>query len=124
MSSQPSVGSERSQRVVTPDSSVSPLYSFCTVPTHRVVSFSAALRSIVSWLTGRQPKASKSEVQLEQRIVDLLAEELAENEPPASTSLIDKLLSRGHSPYAARDLTQKRLSTTALSRLSAMLSRD
>jgi hypothetical protein len=33
-------------------------------------------------------------------------------------------LTTGTSTNAARDLTQKRLSTTALSRLSAMLSRD
>ena len=65
--------------------SVSPLHSFVTVPTHRAQPFSATLRSIIAWLTNRQPKVSRSEQQLEQRIVDLLAEELEENE-----SLIDK----------------------------------
>ena len=69
-----------------PRPSVSPLYSFCSVPTVRQPSFSAALRSIIAWLTGRQPKVSRSEQQLEQRIVDLLAEELEENEPPAQTA--------------------------------------
>jgi len=56
------------------------------VQTVRQPSFSAALRSIIAWLTGRQPKVSRSEQQLEQRIVDLLAEELEENEPPAQTA--------------------------------------
>jgi hypothetical protein len=83
-----------------PRPSVSPLYSFCSVPTHRAPSFSAALRSIMAWLTGYQPEVSKSEKQLEARLVDLLAEELAENESPAdqvaknlatsATSLIDR----------------------------------
>jgi hypothetical protein len=70
--------------------SASPLHSFVTVPTHRAQPFSVTLRSIIAWLAGRQPPPSKSEVQFEQRIVDLLAEELAENEPPAEASLIDK----------------------------------
>jgi hypothetical protein len=60
--------------------SVSPLHSFVTVPSHREPSFSAAVRSIIAWLTGRQPTPPKSEVQFEQRIVDLLAEELSEAE--------------------------------------------
>ena len=36
-----------------------------------------ALRSIIGWLTGHQPEVSKSEKQLEARLVDLLVEELA-----------------------------------------------
>jgi hypothetical protein len=81
----------RGVMTILPRPSVSPLYSFCTISTHRVVSFSAALRSIIAWLSGRQPKPSKSEVQFEQRIVDLLAVELEENDgtspSPAETSL-------------------------------------
>ena len=73
-----------------PRPSVSPLYSFCSMPTHRAPSFSAALKAIIGWLRGTKPQASRSEQQLEQRIVDLLAEELAENESPAEPSLIDK----------------------------------
>jgi hypothetical protein len=47
--------------------SVSPLYSFVTIPP-RPVSFSAALRSIIAWLRGVKP--SKSELQLEDRLVE------------------------------------------------------
>jgi hypothetical protein len=68
--------------------SVSPLHSFVTVPTHRAQPFSATLRSIIAWLAGRQPQVSKSERQMEQRIVDLLAEELqdeAEDKSQART---------------------------------------
>ena len=57
-------------------------------PNPPVVSFSAAQRSVIAWLAGRQPpQPSKSELQLEQRIVDLLAEELAENKPPVEAGL-------------------------------------
>jgi len=70
--------------------SVSPLHSFVTVPTHRAQPFSATLRSIIAWLTNRQPKPSKSEEQFAQRIVDLLAAELEEDEPPAEAGVIDK----------------------------------
>jgi hypothetical protein len=64
--------------------SVSPYYSFVTVPSHRV-SFVDALKAIIAWLRGTKP--SRSENQLEQRIVDLLAEELEQNEPHIETSL-------------------------------------
>jgi hypothetical protein len=70
--------------------SASPLHSFVTVPTHRAQPFNVTLRSIIAWLTGRQPQVSKSEKQLEARLVDLLAAEIEENEPPAEASLIDK----------------------------------
>jgi hypothetical protein len=71
-----------------PRPSVSPLYSFCSMPTHRAVSFSESLKAIIAWLRGT--KSSRSEEQLQARLVDRLAEELAENEPPAETSRIDK----------------------------------
>jgi hypothetical protein len=71
---------------ILPRPSVSPLHSFASLPTHRVQPFSATLRAVWLWLTGRQSKPSKSEVQFEQRIVDLLAAELEDDE----ASLIDK----------------------------------
>jgi hypothetical protein len=58
-----------------------------SLPTRRAPSVADALRAIVRWITGRQPMVSRSEQQLEQRIVDLLAQELEENEPPVETSL-------------------------------------
>ena len=64
---------------ILPRPSVSPLHSFASLPTHRAPSLSDALRSIIGWLTNRQPTPPKSEEQLEARLVDLLAEELAEN---------------------------------------------
>ena len=78
-----------------------PLYSFCTIPTHRVVSFSAALRSIIAWLRGAKP--SRSELQLQDRLVALMAAEMEDETSPTvvadetscfpnvrRTSLIDK----------------------------------
>jgi hypothetical protein len=59
-----------------PRPSVTSLPAYASIPSHRAVSFSAAVGQIVRWLTNRQPKPTKSELQLEQRIVDLLAEEL------------------------------------------------
>jgi hypothetical protein len=74
-----------------PRYSVSPYYSFVTVPSRPAVSFSASLRSIIAWLTNRQPTPPKSEIQLEQRIIDLLVEEMAEAETnPTGINLIDK----------------------------------
>ena len=58
--------------------SVSPLYSFVTVPSHRELSFSAALGRIVRWLTGRQPKPTQRELQLEAAIIERLAAEMAD----------------------------------------------
>jgi hypothetical protein len=70
--------------------SASPLHSFVTVPTHRVVSFSAALRSIIAWLRGATP--SRSELQLQDRLVERLVAELeAEAETnPTGINRIDK----------------------------------
>jgi hypothetical protein len=73
--------------IFLPGPSASPLHSFASLPTHRAPSVADALRAIVRWITGRQPKPPKSEVQFEQRIVDLLAQELEENEPHVETSL-------------------------------------
>jgi hypothetical protein len=44
--------------------SVSPYYSFVTVPTRRQPSFIDAFRQIVRWAINRQPKPSESEEQL------------------------------------------------------------
>ena len=65
---------------ILPHPHASPLPSWASrpnIPTARQPSFPAALRSIIGWLTGRQPQPSKSELQFEQRVVDLLAEEMA-----------------------------------------------
>ena len=62
---------------ILPRPSVSPLPAYASLPTVRQPTFSAALRSIIGWLTGHQPEVSKSEKQLEARLVDLLAEEMA-----------------------------------------------
>ena len=63
-----------------PRPSASPLHSFASLPTHRAPSVADALWAIVRWITGRQPKPPKSESQLQDRIIDLLAEELSEGE--------------------------------------------
>ena len=60
----------------------SPLPSFCTVPTpaRRTPSLSESLRQIAAWLSGRQPKPTRRERELEERAIERLAEELAEAE--------------------------------------------
>jgi hypothetical protein len=74
---------------ILPHPSVSPLHSFASIPTGRQPAFNNALKAIIRWAIGRQPQPSKSEEQLQARLVDLIAAELEENEPPAE-SLIDK----------------------------------
>ena len=68
--------------------SVSPLYSFVTVPTpvYRVSPFPQMLSQVIRWLTGRGPVSSQRDAFLERRAIDLLAEELEEAEPIASTA--------------------------------------
>lgn len=68
---------------ILPRPSVSPLPSFCSVPTvtYRAVSFSAALSQITRWVFGRAPRSSQRDAFLERRAVDLLVEELEEAEP-------------------------------------------
>jgi hypothetical protein len=61
--------------------SVSPLHSFCTVstqPVPRTVTIVEALRQIVAWWRGKKP--SYRQQVLEARIVERLAEEIAEQE--------------------------------------------
>jgi hypothetical protein len=74
----------RFMSIILPRPSVSPLHSFVSVPTisHRAVSFSAALRLIVRWMTGRQPESSARDRQLEAAVVQKLIEELPDEPEP------------------------------------------
>lgn len=74
---------------ILPAPHASPLPSWASrpnIPTARQPTFSAALRSIIRCITNRQPRP-KSELQLQEKIVALLAQELEENAPPVETSL-------------------------------------
>jgi hypothetical protein len=64
----------------------SPFPSIGAVPS-RPVSFATMLKAVVRWLINRQAQPPRSEIQLRDRLVDLLAQELDENEPPVETSL-------------------------------------
>jgi hypothetical protein len=55
--------------------SASPLPSFCTVAA-RPVTFAATLKAIIAWLRGGKP--SRSEQQLEARLIARLVEEMNE----------------------------------------------
>ena len=68
----------------------SPFPSIGAVPS-RPVSFATMLTAVVRWIANRQLQPPRSEVQFEQRIVDLLAQELEENEPPIETSSLTPL---------------------------------
>jgi hypothetical protein len=70
--------------------SVSPLPSICTVTPRPAQPFSVTLQAVVRWLANRQPEPPKSELQLQDRLVERLVEEMAENEPPAEAGLEDK----------------------------------
>ena len=68
-----------------PRPSVSPLYSFCSTPSHRA-TFADDLRSIWRWWRPRP--APLRERQLEEAVIAKLVAELEdEKEPPAETSL-------------------------------------
>jgi hypothetical protein len=54
---------------------VTPLPSFCVVPTRRTPGFGEMLKSIVVWLRGGE-RPTKRELFLEQRVVERLAAEL------------------------------------------------
>jgi hypothetical protein len=69
---------------ILPKPSVSPLPSYASLPTHRPVSFAETVMLVWRWFTGRQKPPSKSEVQLQARLVDLLAEEMANGEVKGS----------------------------------------
>jgi hypothetical protein len=56
-----------------PRPSVTPLPAYASLPTHRAPSFVDALKAIVAWLRGTKP--SRSEVQLQDRLVERLAED-------------------------------------------------
>ena len=71
---------------ILPRPSASPLPSYCSVTTVRQPSFADALRAVIAWLTNRQPKPSKSELQFQDRLIERLAAELEDDE----ASLIDK----------------------------------
>jgi hypothetical protein len=60
--------------------SVSPYYSFVTVSARPVPSFAESLRSVWSWMTGRQPKPTLRERAREARLIDALAEQMAEED--------------------------------------------
>ena len=69
---------------ILPKPSVSPLPSFCSVPTvtHRAVSFSAALRMVVRWACHCQPETSERDKQLERVLIARLAEEMEADAGP------------------------------------------
>jgi hypothetical protein len=80
-----------------PRYSVSPPYSFASgipVPAYRVHSLADSVRAIFRWVSGRGPKPSQSERQLEAKIVAKLAEEIA-LESEASVSQADNVLFAG-----------------------------
>jgi hypothetical protein len=65
--------------MVPPRPSVSPLPSYASRPELiHLVSFSDACRQIGRWITGRKPRQTMRERQLEAKVVERLAEELAE----------------------------------------------
>jgi hypothetical protein len=69
--------------------SVSPPYSFVTVPTHGGQPFSESLRQIVRWATGGQPKPTLQQQFAEAKLVAAMAEEMEEQSESedAETSL-------------------------------------
>jgi hypothetical protein len=56
--------------------SASPLHSFCVVPTRHVSSFAETIRAIIAWWRGVHP--NWRERFAEQRLIERLAQELAE----------------------------------------------
>lgn len=67
-----------------PRPSVSPLYSFCSIPTKRAPPLAETVGAVWRWATGRQPAPSQRELQIEQAVIDRLALELADEEAAAS----------------------------------------
>lgn len=64
--------------------SVTPYYSFVTVPAHPVPSVAKSLRSVRRWLVDRQPTPTLKEQIRERQVVDLLAGEMAEEDGAGS----------------------------------------
>jgi hypothetical protein len=60
--------------------SVSPYYSFVTVPARPVPSFAESLRSVWRWMVAGQPTPTLKEQIRERQVVDLLAEEMVEED--------------------------------------------
>jgi hypothetical protein len=62
--------------------SVSPLHSFCTVvPVHRTPSFAETVKVVWRWVTGHHVLSLREQIR-DARLVELLAEEIAEQETP------------------------------------------
>jgi hypothetical protein len=60
--------------------SASPLYSFCVVPTRHSPSFAQTTKAVFRWITGRQPRQTARERQLEALTIERLAQELDEGD--------------------------------------------
>jgi hypothetical protein len=60
--------------------SVTPYYSFVTVPARPVPSFAESLRSVWRCLVDRQPTPTLKDQIRERQVVDLLAGEMAEED--------------------------------------------
>jgi hypothetical protein len=56
--------------------SASPLYSFCVVPTRHSPPFAETTKAVLRWITGRQPRQTARERQLEALAIERLAQEL------------------------------------------------
>jgi hypothetical protein len=61
-----------------PRPSVSPLYSFCSIPTRRSPPFTESLKAIWSWLRGKPPSFRESVRQA--NLIERLAEEMRQAE--------------------------------------------
>jgi hypothetical protein len=60
---------------------VSPLPSFAVVPTYAApASFSETLKAVLRWISGRQPRQTARERQLEALTIERLAQELDEGD--------------------------------------------
>ena len=61
--------------------SVSPLHSFCTVvPVHRTPSFAETVKAVWWWITGHHVLPLREQIR-DARLVEKIAEELADDEP-------------------------------------------
>ena len=65
--------------------SVSPLPSYCVVPTRRAPSFAEMVKAVWRWFTGTQPRPTMRERQLEAAVIERLVEEMAADD---ETSLV------------------------------------
>ena len=62
--------------------SVSPFYSFVTVPVQRSPPLAETVGALWRWVTGRQPKPTQRERQLAEAVIERLVAEMDEEPGP------------------------------------------